>query len=62
MWKTVLAVCAIVNALAASAAEQTVAVTGAVVDAESGQLLASRIYVRSSDGTWFFPKNASVNG
>lgn len=62
MWKPVLAVCAILNALAASAAEQTVGVTGAVVDAQSGQLLASRVYVRSSDGTWFFPKSVSVNG
>ena len=62
MGKAMLAVCAILNALAVSAAEQTVGVTGAVVDAQSGQLLASRVYVLSSDGTWFFPKSVSVNG
>ena len=62
MWKTLLAVCAILSALAAGAAEPTVAVTGAVVDAESPQLLAARVYVRSSDGTWFFPKSAAANG
>ena len=62
MWQTLLAVCVILSGPAAGAAEPAVLVTGAVQDAESGQLLAARVYVRSSDGTWFFPKSAAANG
>ncbi len=62
IWKTVLAVCIILSALAVGDAEPAVLVTGAVQDAESAQLLAARVYVRSSDGTWFFPKSAATNG
>jgi hypothetical protein len=35
---------------------------GEVVDADTGQLLAHRIYIRAENGTWYFPKSASPNG
>ena len=60
--KAVLAACTIVFALAARAAEPGATVTGAVVDAQSGQVLAARVYVRSSDGAWYFPKSAASEG
>jgi hypothetical protein len=36
--------------------------TGQVVDAASGGALASRIYLRSDDGQWFFPRSAARDG
>ncbi|MDB6039850.1 MAG: Polysaccharide deacetylase, partial [Verrucomicrobiales bacterium] len=41
---------------------QEVLVEGAVVDNENGNPLPARIYIRGSDGAWYFPKNASLTG
>ena len=49
-------------ALAARAAESTVTVTGAVVDASTGVTLPARVYVRSAEGAWFFPRSAAPAG
>lgn len=35
---------------------------GVVSDAESGQPLPARIYLRSESGSWYFPKSADANG
>src|SRR5439155_17858458 len=37
-------------------------VEGNIVDAATGQPLPARIYIRSSDGAWYFPKSASSLG
>ena len=42
--------------------QDTVALRGRVVDAQSGELLAARVYIRSADGRWFFAKSASPDG
>jgi peptidoglycan/xylan/chitin deacetylase (PgdA/CDA1 family) len=39
-----------------------VLVEGEIVDDASGEALPARIYVRSADGTWYFPKSASPSG
>lgn len=36
--------------------------TGAIVDAESGQPLPARIYIQGADGAWHFPKSQAKNG
>ena len=43
-------------------AEQKVTLRGEVVDADTGRLLPARVYVRSSDGQWFFARSASPDG
>ena len=50
----------ILIALAASrqgafAAEDAVQIAGNVVDAASGESIASRLYIRAADGSWHFP-------
>ena len=62
VWNVWLTACFIAWALTVHATEPAVFLTGTVVDSESGKLLSSRVYVRSSDGTWYFPKTAAVNG
>jgi hypothetical protein len=37
-------------------------VTGEVVDADSGAILPARVYIKSQDGKWFFPKSAAKEG
>ncbi|HUS34090.1 MAG TPA: hypothetical protein VM680_01940, partial [Verrucomicrobiae bacterium] len=37
-------------------------VTGEVVDADSGTILPARIYIKSQDGKWFFPKTTAGEG
>ncbi len=44
------------------AAEPTVAVRGKVVDSATGKLLPARVYSRSAEGAWYFPKSAVPNG
>ncbi|MHC4402512.1 MAG: CehA/McbA family metallohydrolase [Planctomycetota bacterium] len=50
--------------LAAAAAESkpTVPLTGEVVDTFTHAPLAARVYVRSSDGRWYFARSASPEG
>ena len=55
----VFAVSALVSLLAA---EPGITMTGTVMDASSGRPLPARVYIRSTDGTWFFPKSASPDG
>ncbi len=38
--------------------EAAVVLNGHVVDAETGILLAHRIYIRGENGKWYFPKSA----
>ena len=59
MWKPALAVCAVVSALAASAAEQTIAVTGAAVEAASGQMLAEDLNIAFPLSHWVADLGAS---
>jgi len=47
---------------AVEGAQATVALRGRVVDAESGELLAARVYIRSAAGRWFFARSASPKG
>lgn len=42
--------------------EKTFAIQGEVIDAVTKQPLAARVTVRSSNGTWYFPKSASAEG
>ena len=37
-------------------AAQTIAVRGDIVDADTGQPLAARLYLQGADGKWHFPK------
>ncbi|MEM7010373.1 MAG: CehA/McbA family metallohydrolase [Verrucomicrobiota bacterium] len=37
-------------------------VRGKIIDAETQQLLAARIYIQASDGKWLFPKSSAENG
>ena len=53
---------AISQAASLSAAESRITVSGSVLDATSGQLLPARVYVRSTEGAWFFPKSAAAGG
>lgn len=46
----------------AMAQESVVTFRGEIVDADSGQPLAARIYVQSMDGKWYFPRSASPDG
>ena len=41
-------------------AQRDIELNGEVVDADTGRLLASRLYLRGEDGTWYFPR--SVGG
>src|SRR5688572_14262245 len=48
-----------------TAAEKSAAgvrVEGEILDADTGRLLPARIYIQSSDGTWYFPQSASPAG
>ncbi|UCG58309.1 MAG: CehA/McbA family metallohydrolase [Phycisphaerales bacterium] len=45
-----------------SVAESTTSLTGQVVDADTAEPLACRIYVRGEDGKWYFPGSASPDG
>jgi len=44
------------------AAEKAVVFNGEVADADTGELLAHRIYIRAENGKWYFPKSASPDG
>jgi len=44
------------------AADGKVVLKGEVVDADTGERLAHRIYVRGEDGTWYFPRSAAADG
>lgn len=46
----------------ACAADATTEFRGRIVDADSGQLLPARIYIRSDKGDWYFPKSVSPDG
>jgi len=37
-------------------------VEGGIVDAADGKPLAARFYIRGSDGSWYFPKSAALQG
>ncbi len=44
------------------AADGAVVLKGRVVDAETSESLAHRIYIRGENGKWYFPKSASPDG
>ncbi|MHC4890876.1 MAG: CehA/McbA family metallohydrolase [Planctomycetota bacterium] len=44
------------------AAEKAVVLNSEVVDADTGELLAHRMYIRAKNGKWYFPKSASPDG
>src|SRR5262245_54910840 len=41
---------------------KAVRVRGEVVDAETGEPIPARVYVRRGDGDWFFPKPVAPGG
>lgn len=43
-------------------AQETIPLRGQILDAKTGKLIPARIYVRSSQGKWYFPKSASPKG
>ena len=43
-------------------AAQTIAVRGDILDADTGQPLAARLYLQGADGKWHFPKSAAPDG
>lgn len=45
-----------------SAAQKATSLTGQVVDADTGEPLPCRIYVRGGDGKWYFPESTSPEG
>ena len=45
-----------------AAQEPAVTLRGRVIDADTQQLVAARIYIQGTDGTWYFPKSASPAG
>lgn len=45
-----------------AAQEPAVTLRGRVIDADTQQLVAARIYIQGTDGTWYFPKSASPDG
>ena len=45
-----------------SKAENVTLLNGQIVDANSGKLLACRIYICDENGQWYFPRSASPNG
>lgn len=47
---------------AESRADDLVTLTGQVVEASNGQLIACRIYIQSAEGKWYFPRSASPDG
>ena len=51
-----------IAAAAGEEARPTVLLRGEVVDAQSGDPLAARVYVRTSDGQWLFARSASPQG
>ena len=48
--------------LGAEGTERKVELRGEVVDAETGNPLPARVYIRSADGRWFFARSASPDG
>lgn len=46
----------------ASGQEGTVELRGRVVDAESQKPIACRLYLKSTQGTWYFPRSAASEG
>ena len=60
-WTATVLVWANVSAQAQST-EKMVCLRGEVVDAQSGERLACRLYVVSGDGIWFFAESASPDG
>src|SRR5262245_58346939 len=52
--------CCPVIAAAADAPMQRL--TGRVVDAQSGDALPARVYMRSAEGKWHFPKSVAAEG
>jgi len=53
---TLLVVCSM------SMAQNVTLLNGQVVDADTGELLACRIYICGENGQWYFPRSASTNG
>ena len=53
---TLLAACSV------SMAQNVTSLNGQVIDADTGELLACRIYIRGENGQWYFPRSASTNG
>jgi hypothetical protein len=49
-------------ACSVSTAQNVTLLTGQVEDADTGELLACRIYIRGENGQWYFPQSASPNG
>src|SRR5262249_29400478 len=41
---------------------KSVRLRGEIVDAETGELIPTRVYVQRDDGQWFFPKSMSAHG
>jgi hypothetical protein len=50
------------TALAAGVARGDTRLTGHIVDAESGEPVAARLYIQSDKGQWFFARSASPQG
>ena len=40
----------------------TILLHGEVIDAETGRLVASRVYIQDENGQWFFPKSEAAAG
>src|SRR5262245_40183801 len=53
---------AVIFAILVPAAAPAATLTGEVRDEASGALLAARVYIRSANGQWFFPKSADAAG
>ncbi len=45
-----------------SAASHAVELKGTIVDADTGQILAARVYIQGSDGRWWFCESADPEG
>lgn len=52
----------LLNVSMAMAQQPAVPLRGRVVDAQTREPVAARIYVQSADGTWYFPKSAAREG
>ncbi|HDZ69188.1 MAG TPA: hypothetical protein ENH43_02070, partial [Phycisphaerales bacterium] len=53
---------AIMMVCSAQAAEKTVQLRTEVLDADTAQPLACRVYIQGKDRKWYFPRSASPNG
>ena len=53
---TLLAACSV------SMAQNVTSLNGQVIDADTGELLSCRIYIRGENGQWYYPGSASANG